>query len=228
MLLQIPDILTPDEVAHCRATLAAQPWIDGRATAGDLAAGAKRNLQLDQDDPVARELGRIVLRGLARSPTFTAAALPLRVLPPMFNRYEAGMTYGTHVDNSIRALPGGDGAYMRTDVSTTLFLSDPSEYDGGELEVEDTYGPRGVKLPAGWAVVYPSSSLHRVAPVTRGARWASFFFTQSMVRDDGRRAMLYDLDATIIGLRQELGDQHPRILGLANHYHNLLRLWAEL
>ncbi|QCO17523.1 Fe2+-dependent dioxygenase (plasmid) [Azospirillum brasilense] len=228
MLLQIPDVLTADEVAHCRAVLEASPWVDGRVTAGSQAVLAKNNLQIPEESDTARELGVVILKALGRNPAFNSAALPLRVLPPMFNRYDLDMTYGNHVDNAIRAIPGTGGMRMRADVSTTIFLSDPGEYDGGDLIVEDTYGTKGVKLPAGHAVVYPSSSLHRVTPVTRGSRWASFFFTQSLVKDDGLRAMLYDLDVAIIDLRRELGDQHPSVLALVNHYHNLLRRWAEV
>ncbi|AWJ92147.1 PKHD-type hydroxylase (plasmid) [Azospirillum baldaniorum] len=228
MLLQIPDVLTADEVAHCRAVLEASPWVDGRVTAGSQAVLAKNNLQIPEESNTARELGVVILKALGRNPAFNSAALPLRVLPPMFNRYDLDMTYGNHVDNAIRAIPGTGGMRMRADVSTTIFLSDPGEYDGGDLVVEDTYGTKGVKLPAGHAVVYPSSSLHRVTPVTRGSRWASFFFTQSLVKDDGLRAMLYDLDVAIIDLRRELGDQHPSVLALVNHYHNLLRRWAEV
>ncbi|MFL7903892.1 Fe2+-dependent dioxygenase [Azospirillum argentinense] len=228
MLLQIPDVLTADEVAHCRAVLEASPWVDGRVTAGSQAVLAKNNLQIPEESDTARELGVVILKALGRNPAFNSAALPLRVLPPMFNRYDLDMTYGNHVDNAIRAIPGTGGMRMRADVSTTIFLSDPGEYDGGDLVVEDTYGTKGVKLPAGHAVVYPSSSLHRVTPVTRGSRWASFFFTQSLVKDDGMRAMLYDLDVAIIDLRRELGDQHPSVLALVNHYHNLLRRWAEV
>ncbi|WP_454017228.1 Fe2+-dependent dioxygenase [Azospirillum sp. Marseille-Q6669] len=228
MLLQIPDVLTADEVAHCRAVLEASPWVDGRVTAGSQAVLAKNNLQIPEESDTARELGVVILKALGRNPAFNSAALPLRVLPPMFNRYDLDMTYGNHVDNAIRAIPGTGGMRMRADVSTTIFLSDPGEYDGGDLVVEDTYGTKGVKLLAGHAVVYPSSSLHRVTPVTRGSRWASFFFTQSLVKDDGLRAMLYDLDVAIIDLRRELGDQHPSVLALVNHYHNLLRRWAEV
>lgn len=228
MLLQIPDILTAEEVAHCRTVLEASPWVDGRITAGDQAAKAKFNLQIPEESDTARELGDIVLRALARNPAFNSAALPLRVLPPMFNRYDKNMTYGYHVDNSIRTIPGSGGMRMRADVSTTIFLSGPDEYDGGELIVEDTYGMKPVKLPAGHGVVYPSSSLHQVSPVTRGSRWASFFFTQSLVKDDGLRAMLYDLDVAIMDLRRELGDGNHSVLALVNHYHNLLRRWAEV
>ncbi len=228
MLLQIPDLLTADEVAHCRSVLESSPWVDGRVTAGDQAAKAKLNLQIPEESDTARELGELILRALARNPAFNSAALPLRVLPPMFNRYDKNMTYGYHVDNSIRTIPGSGGMRMRADVSTTIFLSDPDEYDGGDLIVEDTYGMKAVKLPAGHAVVYPSSSLHQVSPVTRGSRWASFFFTQSLVKDDGLRAMLYDLDVAIMDLRRNLGDGNHSVLALVNHYHNLLRRWAEV
>lgn len=228
MLLQIPDILSPEEVAHCRQILETSAWVDGRVTAGDQAAKSKLNLQIPENSDTARELGQVVLNALARSPAFTSAALPHRILPPMFNRYDQSMTYGYHVDNSIRVIPGSGGMRMRADVSTTIFLSAPEEYEGGELIVEDTYGMKAVKLPAGHAIVYPSSSLHQVSPVIKGSRWASFFFTQSLVKEDGLRAMLYDLDMAIINLRQELGDSHHSVLALVNHYHNLLRRWAEV
>nr|WP_315592428.1 Fe2+-dependent dioxygenase [uncultured Cupriavidus sp.] len=228
MLIQIPDVLTPDEVRHFRQRLEASPWVDGRVTAGDLAAKSKYNLQLPVDSQEAVELGDRVLHALGRSPTYHSAALPLRVLPPMFNRYEGGMTFGSHVDNAIRTVPGSGGMRIRADVSSTLFLSDPDEYDGGELVVKDLFGTQSVKLPAGHMVVYPASSLHHVTPVTRGCRWASFFWAQSMVKDDGMRAMLYELDLAIIDIRTQLGDDNAAVLALVNHYHNLLRRWAEL
>ncbi len=228
MLVQIPDVLTSAEVAHCKAVLQNSRWDDGRITAGDQAAKSKSNLQIPVNSDEARELGDIVLRALGRNPTYNSAALPLRVLPPMFNRYDVGMTFGTHVDNSIRYIPGGGGMRMRADVSSTLMLSDPDEYDGGELVVEDTYGSHTVKLPPGHMVVYPASSLHRVLPVTRGSRWASFFWAQSLVKDDGMRTTMYELDRSIMGVRQLLGDDSAPVLGLVNHYHNLLRRWAEL
>ncbi len=226
MLVAIPDILTQEEVAHCRRRLEEAQWIDGKETAGGQAAQAKMNLQIQPDSGIGRELGDIVLRGLGRNPTFVSAALPHRILPPMFNRYDVGMTFKAHVDNSIRALPGG--GRMRTDVSSTLFLTDPEDYEGGELVVQDTYGVQQVKLPAGHMVVYPATSLHSVNPVTRGSRWASFFWTQSMIRDDGRRALLYEMDMGIIALRQSLGDDHAGILAMTATYHNLLRQWAEM
>ncbi|MDG3578051.1 Fe2+-dependent dioxygenase [Rhizobium sp. YJ-22] len=228
MLITIPDLLTPQELARCRAVLTANDWVDGRVTAGDLAARSKNNLQLPVDGKAARELGELVLNALGRNPTYNSATLPLRVLPPMFNRYEIGMAFGAHVDNAIRSVPGTGGMRMRADVSTTIFLNDPEDYDGGDLLIEDTFGCHSVKLPAGHAVVYPSSSLHRVEPVTRGSRWGSFFWAQSMVRDDAMRAMLYDLDLSIIETRNLLGDDNHAVLGLVNHYHNLLRRFADL
>lgn len=228
MLIQIPDVLSAGEVMAFREALERAAWADGRDTAGDQAATVKNNLQIPPDFAVARDLGEHILHALARNPTYTSAALPLRVLPPMFNRYDPGMTFGAHTDNAIRTIPGSGGMRMRADVSTTIFLTAPEEYDGGELVVEDTYGTHSVKLPAGHMVVYPSSSLHRVNPVTRGSRWGSFFWAQSMVRDDGRRAMLYDLDMAIRQARAAMGDEAPAVLGLVSHYHNLLRMWAEL
>ncbi|MFJ5383693.1 Fe2+-dependent dioxygenase [Cupriavidus sp. CER94] len=228
MLIRIPNVLTADEVRTLRRRLEASSWVDGRVTAGDLAAQAKANLQLPTHTAEALELADFVLQALGRSAAYHSAALPLRVLPPMFNRYEAGMTFGTHVDNAIRTMPGTGGLRMRADVSSTLFLSDPDEYDGGELVIEDLFGTHAVKLPAGHMVVYPASSLHRVTPVTRGCRWASFFWAQSMVKDDGMRTTLHELDMTIIGIRTRLGDGDDAVLSLVNHYHNLLRRWAEL
>ncbi len=228
MLVQIPDVLTPEEIRYCRERLERSQWVDGRATAGDLAAKSKHNLQIPVDSAEARELGELVLTALGRSPTYHSAALPLRVLPPMFNRYESAMTFGTHVDNAIRTVPGTGGMRIRADVSSTLFLSDPDEYEGGELVIQDLYGSHTVKLPAGHLVVYPASSLHTVTPVTKGTRWASFFWAQSMVKDDGQRRMLYELDLAIIEIRKQLGDDQDAVLALVNHYHNLLRRWAEL
>ncbi|WP_029352289.1 Fe2+-dependent dioxygenase [Bosea sp. 117] len=227
MLIEIPDLLTPQDVAHCRRVLEASQWVDGRVTAGQQAAKSKLNLQIPVDSAEARELGDLVLSALGRNPTFNSAVMPLRVLPPMFNRYDVGMKFGAHVDGSIRAVPGA-GMRMRADVSTTVFLTDPEDYDGGELVIEDTYGLHEVKLPAGHAVVYPASSLHSVTEITRGSRWASFFWSQSMIREQEKRAMLYDLDMAIIATRGRLPDDDPAVLSLANVYHNLLRHWAEL
>ncbi|MCO6416666.1 Fe2+-dependent dioxygenase [Siccirubricoccus sp. KC 17139] len=228
MLVQIRQVLTREEVAHCRRMLEAAAWVDGRQTAGEQSAKAKLNLQVPENGPASRELGDLILRALGRTPLFSSAALPLRVYPPMFNRYDTGMKFGAHVDNAIRYVPGTNGFRMRADVSSTLFLTDPEDYDGGELVVEDTYGTHAVKLPAGDMVVYPATSLHRVNEITRGSRWGCFFWTQSMVKDDGQRAFLYDMDMAIIGLRQALPDDHPSVLALTASYHNLLRRWAEM
>ncbi|WP_322049245.1 Fe2+-dependent dioxygenase [Paraburkholderia sp. J67] len=228
MFIQIPDVLTPAEVRHCRQVLEAAQWVDGRQSAGDLAAKSKSNLQIPAESAEARELGELILHALGRNATYHSAALPLRVLPPRFNRYDVGMTFGTHVDNAIQTVPGSGGMRMRADVSSTIFLSEPDEYDGGELVVEDTQGARSIKLAAGSMIVYHASSLHRVMPVTRGARWASFFWAQSLVKDETCRTMLYELDRSIIAIRTEMGDEHPAVHGLVNHYHNLLRRWSEL
>jgi len=226
MLVQITDVLSPDQVAAARRMLAAAPWIDGRVTAGHQSAIVKDNLQLPEDSAAARELGDLILAALQRNPLFVSAALPLRVFPPLFNRYEGGGSFGNHVDNAIRHY-GSTGLRIRTDLSATLFFSEPSEYEGGELLVEDTYGVHSVKLPAGHLILYPSTSLHRVTPVTRGARVASFFWIQSMVRDDGQRTLLFDLDGAIQRLRGDLPD-HPSGVQLTAVYHNLVRQWAEL
>lgn len=227
MLVTIPDVLTPAELAYVRQVLESSEWQDGRTTAGDQAALVKKNLQVPPDSQAARELGQIVIRALSRNPTFSSAALPLHILPPMFNRYDEGMTFGAHVDGSIRVIPG-TSQRIRTDVSSTLFLTPPEDYDGGELVVHDTYGTRGVKLPAGHMVVYPATSLHSVTPVTRGSRWASFFWTQSMIKDDWQRHMLYDLDMSIMQIRSTMPDDHPAVVGITGHYHNLIRHWSEI
>ena len=226
MLITIPDLLTPEELAYMRQILEGTNWVDGRTTAGDQAVKVKNNLQVPADSPEARELGNIVLRALGRNPTYSSAVLPAQILPPMFNRYDEGMTFGAHVDGSIRVVPG-TGQRIRTDVSTTVFLTPPEDYDGGELIVHDTYGQHAVKLPAGHAVIYPATSLHSVTPVTRGSRWGSFFWAQSMVRDDWRRHMLYDLDMSINRIRSMLPDDDPAVTGLTAHYHNMIRHWAE-
>lgn len=228
MMVHIPELLTSAEVAQCRAILEEAAWVDGAGTAGDQAAKAKFNLQIPEGSKAAMAAGDIVLRGLARSPIFSSSALPFKVLPPMFNRYDTGMKFDDHVDGAVRVIPGSGGERLRADISSTLFLTSPDEYDGGELVVEDTYGTHSVKLAAGDIVVYPSSSLHHVTPITRGSRWSSFFWTQSMVRDDGKRMLLYDLDMAIIEVRQRLGDHERASVALTSHYHNLLRRWAEL
>ena len=225
MMLHIPAVLTRDQVATMRAQLDQSGWVDGRATVGQQGAQVKRNRQLPETAPLARELGQLVLAALAANPLFFAAALPLRIVPPLFNRYGVGEAYGAHVDGAVRQVPGSP-LPLRTDVSATLFLSEPEEYDGGELVVMDMYGAHEVKLAAGDLVVYPSSSVHKVEPVTRGERVCSFFWVQSMVRDDARRAVLLDLDQTIQRLRTRLGDCDDTI-ALTSHYHNLLRQWAE-
>ena len=226
MMLHIPQILQSDEVREMRRRLEAAPWVDGRTTVGAQGAGVKRNRQLDVNGPVAAELGEAVLRALGRSPTYFAAALPLRTVKPLFNRYESAETYGFHVDGAVRAQPASPG-WLRTDLSATLFLCEPHEYEGGELIVRDTYGEHLVKLPAGDLVLYPANSLHCVTPVTQGVRLASFFWVQSMVREHGRRQMLYELDQNIQSLRAQLGESE-QVLALTHLYHNLLREWAEV
>lgn len=226
MLLCIPNLLTKEQVAACRAKLETADWQDGRLTAGSVAIHVKANLQLPQTSPVAQELGDLILDALAKHPLFLSAALPNKIFPPMFNRYEGGGHYGTHVDNAIRYVPG-TAVKVRTDVSTTVFFSEAEDYDGGELVIEDAFGAQEVKLSAGDAVVYPATSLHQVRPVTRGARYAAFFWTQSMVRDDTQRALLYDLDQSVQALTAELGSDHAQVRQLSWIYHNLLRQWAE-
>lgn len=226
MLLHVPDVLSAEQVSACRKALENADWADGRITAGHQSARAKHNLQLPEDSPVARELGALVLAALERNPLFLSAALPAKIFPPLFNCYREGQSFGVHVDNAVRQFRGS-AFRIRTDLSVTLFLSNPDEYDGGELTVEDTYGPHRVKLPAGHLVLYPASSLHKVEPVTRGARIASFFWIQSMVRDDGARTLLFDLDTAIQRLSAEQPD-HPSVIQLTGVYHNLLRRWSEL
>jgi PKHD-type hydroxylase len=227
MLVKIESVLTKEEVAHCRSVLEGTQWVDGRITAGAQSALAKHNLQVPENAPQARALGEIVLRALGVNAAFNSAAVPFRVFPPLFNRYDVGMKFGAHVDNAIRFIPGPN-IRVRTDLSATLFLTSPEDYDGGELVIQDTYGEQSVKFAAGDMVLYPASSLHRVEPVTRGSRWASFFWIQSMVKDDGARGMLYQLDQAIIKTRTDLGDRHAAVLELTAVYHNLLRRWAEV
>ena len=226
MLLHVPDVLSPDQVAETRRLLDTAEWVDGNVTAGHQSSRTKDNMQVPEDHPVARQLGDMILKALQRSGLFISAALPLKVFPPLFNRYQGGQAFGTHVDNAIRQVSGTPHR-VRTDLSATLFLSDPSEYDGGELSVEDTYGVHSVKLPAGHLVLYPASSLHHVTPVTRGARVASFFWIQSMIREDAARTLLFDLDNCIQGLSREQPD-HPAAVQLTGIYHNLLRRWADV
>jgi PKHD-type hydroxylase len=227
MLIQIPAVFSPEEVEQARATLAGGDWVDGRVTAGAQSALAKHNLQIPEAAPQARALGEQILAALGRNPLFVSAALPLKVFPPLFNRYDAGMKFDEHVDNAIRFAKGANIRY-RTDLSATLFLSDPGDYDGGELIIEDAYGEHAVKLAAGDLILYPASSLHRVAPITRGSRWASFFWIQSMVREASRRALLFDLDRAVQSLGARLGADDPEVISLTGAYHNLLRMWAEV
>lgn len=226
MLLPIPEVLSSEQVAQCRRLLDAAEWVDGRVTAGHQSARAKENMQLREDDPVGRQIADTILASLERNTLFTSAALPLKVFPPLFNRYSGGQSFGTHIDNAIRQVAGTPHR-VRTDLSATLFLSAPDEYDGGELVVEDVFGVQSVKLPAGHLILYPSSSLHHVRPVTRGARIASFFWIQSMVRDDAHRTILFDLDLAIEGIRRDLPG-HASGIQLTGVYHNLLRQWADV
>ncbi len=226
MLIAIPDVLDPAGVARVRALIDAGDWVDGNVTSGPQAALAKRNEQLVEDQPAAREAGGLILDALGRSPLFVAAALPLKVFPPLFNRYAGGQDFGLHVDNAVRMKRGSDFR-IRSDLSATVFLEDPHAYDGGELVIEDQFGPQVVKLPAGHMVLYPASSLHRVTPVTRGVRVASFFWLQSMVRDDGARRILFELDRGVQMVAAAQGQGEPATVTLTGVYHNLLRRWAD-
>lgn len=226
MLIAIPDLLDPATLASLRATIDAAEWIDGNATSGHQSALAKQNEQLPEESDAAKAAGKLVLDALGRSPLFFAAALPLKVFPPLFNRYRVGQTFGVHVDSAIRIQRGTDFR-IRSDLSMTVFLEDPAAYDGGELVIEDQFGVQRVKLPAGHAILYPSSSLHKVEPVTRGTRVASFFWIQSMVRDDGARRILFDLDQSVQRLTGQLGGADRSVIELTGVYHNLLRRWAD-
>jgi PKHD-type hydroxylase len=230
MLFTIPDVLTAEEVLKARKILDEAEWVDGKVTAGHQSAKAKDNVQIPEGHPAAKELGQMVLQALGRNPFFISAALPLHVFPPLFNRYSGGQQFGTHVDNSIRQIPGTP-MRIRTDISATLFFAGQDEYDGGELVIEDTYGVKAVKLPPGHMVLYPATSLHHVRPVTRGARICSFFWIQSMVRSDMQRSILFDLDQGIQRLGRDLPDQQAAqqsAVQLTGVYHNLLREWAEV
>lgn len=226
MLLAIPDLLTKSEVAEFRKWMEQAEWVDGNVTSGHQSALAKNNMQLPQDSPVARKIGEFIQGVLAAHPLFISAALPAKVFPPLFNRYSEGQAFGTHVDNSIRHLKG-TSFRIRSDLSATLFLSEPEDYDGGELTIEDTFGVQKVKLPAGHMVLYPSSSLHHVTPVTRGVRVSSFFWLESMVRDDSQRTLLFQLDKTIQKLVMDRGNDDTEVISLTGIYHNLLRMWAD-
>lgn len=226
MLLAIPNVLSPEQVVEARKTLEAAEWVDGKVSAGHQGARVKDNMQLPAESPAARQVGAMIAKALGANPLFMSAALPLHILPPMFNRYSGGQTFGTHVDGSIRTVPGTNHR-LRTDLSCTLFFAGPEEYDGGELIIEDTYGSKSVKLPAGHMILYPSTSLHQVTPVTRGTRLCSFFWLQSMIRDNAQRSLLFDMDVAI----QRLGAEnatHPSVIQLTGVYHNLLRQWAEM
>jgi PKHD-type hydroxylase len=226
MMLAIPDLLDKEGVARVRAIVDAAEWQDGNATSGHQAALAKRNAQLPEDGEAAQQAGALVLEALGNSPLFIAAALPLKFFPPLFNRYQGGEAFGTHVDNAVRIHRRGEFR-VRSDLSGTLFLAEPDAYDGGELVVEGNLGAGAVKLPAGHLLLYPASSLHRVEPVTRGARVASFFWIQSMVRDDGARTILFDLDQAIQAIAAERGHADREVIRLTGIYHNLLRRWAD-
>jgi len=226
VLIQVPDVLNQHELTQAQQLLSQDIWIDGKVTAGHQSARTKDNLQLPEDHPVARQLGEMVLNALGKAPLFIAGALPLKVFPPLFNKYVGGQYFGTHVDNAIRQVPGTP-YQIRTDLSATLFISPPEDYDGGELIVEDTYGTHTVKLPAGHMILYPATSLHLVRPVTRGARIASFFWIQSMVKDDGLRTLLLDLDLAIQRINKDV-PEHPSTVQLTGVYHNLLRRFAEV
>ena len=229
MLLHVKEVLNADELREAREILARAPWGDGRATAGMQSALAKNNEQLPQDGEPTKALQRIVLGGLNRHTLFFSAALPKRVFPPLFNRYGgASNSFGDHVDNAVRFIPGTQGERVRTDVSCTLFLADPDEYDGGELVVEDTFGAQRIKLPSGDMLLYPGTSVHRVEPVTRGFRVASFFWLESMVRSVEARRLLFDMDSHLMRLRSSVGETDSAVIGLTGTYHNLLRMWAEV
>jgi PKHD-type hydroxylase len=226
MMLQIPGVLTKDEVARLRGLIDAAEWVDGNVTSGFQSGLAKRNTQLPEDAPAAREAGAAILAALQKHPLFVAGALPARIFPPLFNRYGPGETFGDHVDNAIRATRDGS-LRIRTDLSATLFLTEPDAYDGGELTVDDTYGVHQVKLEAGDLILYPASSLHRVEPITRGARVSSFFWIQSLIREDAKRALLFDIDMAIQRAALTLGQGDAAIVALTGSYHNLLRMWSE-
>jgi PKHD-type hydroxylase len=226
MLYRIPDVLSTEQVAYFRKRLDAARWVDGNVTSGHQSAQAKYNEQLPEDSAEAKELGELVLQALGRSPYFFSAALPKQVFPPLFNRYGVGMTFGSHVDGAIRSHPTKP-IRIRTDLSATLFLANPEDYDGGELLIEDMHGAQQVKLPAGHMVLYPATTLHKVAPITRGQRVGSFFWIQSLVRDHAQRALLFDLDMAVIRLTEE-APKSPALVSLTGTYHNLLRMWAEV
>ncbi len=226
MMLHVPKVLTAGQVAECRHLLDSAEWTDGKSTVGDQGALVKRNRQLPELSPVGRQLGELILTALSRNALFFSAALPLKTVPPLFNRYEGGEHYGMHIDGAVRAVPGSSH-FIRTDLSSTLFLTDPADYDGGELVVQDTFGQHAAKLPAGDLILYASSSLHRVNPVTRGVRVSSFFWTQSMVADTRQRELLFEMDQSIQRIRGKHGESEETVQ-LAGQYHNLLRMWSDV
>jgi len=226
MILHVPNVLTGEQIAHCREVIMQSKWVDGRVTAGHQSAVVKNNLQLPEESTEARELGDMIIAALERHPLFIAAALPYRVFPPIFNRYDVGVSLGTHLDNAVRQI-AGTPFRLRTDMAATLFLSHPDEYDGGELVIDDVHGAHAAKLPAGEMLLYPSTSLHRVTPVTRGTRLASIFWVQSMVRDEKHRKLLFELDMAINQVNQTLPN-HAAVVALTNCYHNLLRRDADV
>lgn len=225
MLLRVPQVLNADELKQVHAMLNDADWTDGKITAGTQSAQVKRNTQLPETSELAEQARQIVLKALSRNALFFSAALPKKIYPPMFNQYKNGMDFGAHIDNAVRT-HAISGVHVRTDISCTLFLEAPENYDGGELVVEDTYGQKAVKLPAGDMVLYPGTSLHQVRPVTSGARLACFFWVQSMIRDDARRTLLFDMDAAIVTLREQIGD-NAAVIRLTGNYHNLIRMWAD-
>lgn len=228
MLLQIPEVFSKAEVAALRARLDAGPWADGNATSGHQSATAKKNLQLPEESDVAKEVSALVVQALNANPMFVAAALPHTIFPPLFNRYEGGGEFGLHIDNAIRQSRNGGTIRIRSDLSATLFLSEPEDYDGGELIIEEMYGSQAIKLPAGDLVLYPSKSLHRVTPVTRGARVSSFMWMQSLVRDDADRETLFRLDIATQRVATKRGPKDQAVIELTGVYHNLLRRWTEV
>ena len=227
MLLHISEVLTPDELSRLRKLVISADWVDGKVTAGTQSAQVKRNLQLPEESRDAEAARAIVLKALNRNGLFFSAALPKKIYPPLFNQYQQDMDFGAHIDNAVRT-HAMSGLHVRTDISSTLFITGPDEYEGGELVVEDTYGQHTVKLPAGDMVLYPGTSLHHVRPVTEGARFACFFWTQSMIRSDAQRTMLFDMDASIVSLREKVGDNDPAVVRLTGQYHNLIRMWADV
>jgi len=228
MLLRVPGLLTATELQTLRGQLASAPWTDGKATAGYQSALVKSNLQVVEESPEAKAMGKVILQAMGRSPQVSSGAMPLFIFPPIFNRYDQGMGFGSHIDNAVRGLLLGASGRIRTDVSATVFLNAPEEYDGGELVIEGAFGEQRVKLAAGDAIIYPASSVHRVETVTRGSRLAVVMWMQSMMRDDGKRQVLYDLDVALGNLRRRGLAGEPEMVMLTGVYHNLMRQWIEM